>query len=66
MRVLLAEDERTLAGFVAQALSAEGYAVTVVHDGADAEAAARTGDYRGGDAIETVRNAGYRLRAPRG
>lgn len=47
MRVLLAEDERTLAGFVAQALSAEGYAVTVVHDGPEAEAAARTGDYGG-------------------
>ena len=45
MRILVAEDERTLAGFVEQALRAEGHAVTVVHDGADAEAEALAGDY---------------------
>src|SRR6187431_3233107 len=45
MRILVVEDERTLAGFVQQALDAEGYAVTVVHDGITAEAEARSGDY---------------------
>ena len=45
MRILLAEDERTLAGFVEQALRAEGHAVTVVCDGAEAEAEALVGDY---------------------
>jgi DNA-binding response OmpR family regulator len=45
MRILVAEDERTLAGFIEQALRAEGHAVTVVHDGAEAEAEALTGDY---------------------
>ena len=33
MRILVVEDERTLAGFIEQALRAEGYAPTVVHDG---------------------------------
>jgi DNA-binding response OmpR family regulator len=45
MRILVVEDERTLAGFIGQALDADGYAVTVVHDGIAAEAEARTGDY---------------------
>lgn len=45
MRILVIEDERTLAGFVEQSLRAEGHAVTVVHDGESGEAAALTGDY---------------------
>jgi DNA-binding response OmpR family regulator len=45
MRILVVEDERALAGFIEQSLRAEGYAVTVVHDGAAGEAAALTGDY---------------------
>ncbi len=45
MRILVVEDERTLAGFIEQALRAEGHAVTVRHDGESGEAAALTGDY---------------------
>ena len=45
MRVLVIEDERTLAGFIEQALHAEGYAVTVAHDGENGELLAVTGDY---------------------
>ena len=45
MRVLVIEDERTLAGFIEQSLRAEGHAVTVCHDGPAGEAAALTGDY---------------------
>ena len=45
MRILVVEDERTLAGFVEQALEAEGYAVTLAHDGESAEAEALSGDY---------------------
>jgi len=45
MRILVIEDERTLAGFIAQGLRAEGHAVTVRHDGDSGEAAALTGDY---------------------
>src|SRR5512135_1960243 len=45
MRILIVEDERTLAGFIAQSLHAEGYAVTVVDDGGRAELEALTGDY---------------------
>jgi DNA-binding response OmpR family regulator len=45
MRILVIEDERTLAGFIAQGLRAEGHAVTVEHDGNSGEAAALTGDY---------------------
>lgn len=45
MRILVVEDERTLAGFVEQSLQAEGYAVTVAHDGPRAELEALTGDY---------------------
>jgi DNA-binding response OmpR family regulator len=45
MRILVIEDERTLAGFVEQSLVAEGHAVTVRHDGESGEAAALTGDY---------------------
>jgi DNA-binding response OmpR family regulator len=45
MRILVIEDERTLAGFIESSLKAEGYAVTVCHDGPTGEAAALTGDY---------------------
>jgi DNA-binding response OmpR family regulator len=45
MRILVIEDERTLAGFIEQSLRAEGHAVTVCHDGPSGEAAALTGDY---------------------
>ena len=45
MRILVVEDERTLAGFIEQALGAEGYAVTVAHDGERGELEALTGDY---------------------
>jgi two-component system, OmpR family, response regulator len=45
MRILLIEDEATLAGFVEHALRAEGHSVTVCHDGDSGEAAALTGDY---------------------
>ena len=45
MRILVIEDEVTLARFVEQALRAEGHRVTVCHDGDSGEAAALTGDY---------------------
>ena len=45
MRILVIEDERTLAGFVERSLLGDGYAVTVCHDGNSGEAAALTGDY---------------------
>lgn len=45
MRILVVEDERALADFIAKALRADGYAVGVCHDGASGEAAALTGDY---------------------
>ncbi len=45
MRILVVEDEHTLARFVEQSLRAEGHAVTVCHDGPSGEAAALTGDY---------------------
>lgn len=45
MRILVVEDERTLAGFIEQSLHAAGYAVTVVNDGDRGELEALTGDY---------------------
>jgi DNA-binding response OmpR family regulator len=45
MRILVIEDEQALADFTAKALQADGYAVTVCHDGPAGEAAALTGDY---------------------
>jgi DNA-binding response OmpR family regulator len=45
MRILVIEDETTLAKFVEQALRAEGHTVTVCNDGDSGEAAALTGDY---------------------
>jgi len=45
MRILVIEDEQTLAGFIEQSLRADGYAVTICHDGVNGEASALTGDY---------------------
>jgi DNA-binding response OmpR family regulator len=45
MRILVVEDERTLASFIEQSLRSEGHAATVCHDGPSGEAAALTGDY---------------------
>ena len=45
MRILVIEDERTLAGFIEQSLHADGYAVAVCNDGENGAAAALTGDY---------------------
>lgn len=45
MRILVIEDERSLAGFIEQSLRSEGHAVTVCHDGGSGETAALTGDY---------------------
>jgi DNA-binding response OmpR family regulator len=71
MRILVIEDERTLAGFIDQSLHAEGYAVSVRHDGDSGEAAALTGDYAlvvldltlpGKDGLDVL--AGIRARMP--
>jgi DNA-binding response OmpR family regulator len=71
MRILVIEDERTLAGFIEQSLKADGHAVTVCHDGPSGEAAALTGDYSlalldltlpGKDGLEVL--AGIRARMP--
>jgi DNA-binding response OmpR family regulator len=71
MRILVIEDERTLAGFIEQSLRAEGHAVTVCNDGAGGEAAALTGDYAlvildltlpGRDGLDVL--AGIRARMP--
>jgi DNA-binding response OmpR family regulator len=45
MRILVVEDEPMLAGFIEQALRADGYSPTVVHRGEAGEAEALTGDY---------------------
>lgn len=45
MRILVVEDERTLAGFIEQSLLAEGYAVTVANDGEHGTSEALAGDY---------------------
>jgi two-component system, OmpR family, response regulator len=45
MRILVIDDEATLASFVEQSLRAEGHAVTVTHDGVTGQARALTGDY---------------------
>jgi DNA-binding response OmpR family regulator len=70
MRILVIEDERTLAGFIEQSLRADGYAVTVCHDGETGEATALTGDYAlvlldltlpGKDGLEVLRAIRARL-----
>ena len=45
MRILVIEDEPTLAGFIEQSLRAAGHAVSVCHDGESGEAAALSGDF---------------------
>ena len=45
MRILVIEDERTLAGFIEQSLQAEGHSVTVCGDGLSGEIVALSGDY---------------------
>jgi DNA-binding response OmpR family regulator len=70
MRILVVEDERTLAEFIEQSLRAEGHAVTVKHDGPGGEAAALTGDYAlvlldltlpGKDGLDVLREIRSRL-----
>src|SRR3954466_11654265 len=45
MRILIAEDERRLAGAIARGLRREGMAVDITHDGASALVKARVVDY---------------------
>ncbi len=45
MRVLVVEDDRKVASFLAKGLREEGYAVDVAHDGVDGELKARVYDY---------------------
>ena len=45
MHILLVEDEKAIADFIARGLEAEGHAVTWVADGIDGEALARTGRF---------------------
>lgn len=45
MRILIAEDDRKVAGFLQQGLREEGYAVDVVHDGDDAVSRAFVNPY---------------------
>ena len=45
MRILVVEDERMLAGFLEEALRAEGYVPTVAHDGDEGASEAVSGDY---------------------
>jgi two-component system, OmpR family, response regulator len=45
MRILVVEDERSIADFIERGLRAEGYAVTSAHDGESGLLEALTGDY---------------------
>jgi DNA-binding response OmpR family regulator len=45
MRILVVEDERSIADFISRGLESEGYAVSVVHDGDEGEALALTGRF---------------------
>jgi DNA-binding response OmpR family regulator len=45
MRILVVEDERSIAEFVQRGLEAEGYAVSCARDGEEGLVLARTGDY---------------------
>ena len=64
MRILVAEDEAAIADFIDRGLRAEGYAVTVAHNGEDALALALSDDFGlvvldrmlpGRDGIEVLR-----------
>jgi len=66
MRVLVVEDDRKTAEFVAKALKEEGFEVDVVHDGNDAVAALAAGSFEaivldvmipGRDGLAVVRHA---------
>jgi len=45
MRILVVEDDRTVAAFIQRALEDEGYAVDVLHDGSEAGDQALCIDY---------------------
>jgi DNA-binding response OmpR family regulator len=45
MRILVVEDERSIADFIERGLRSEGYAVTCAHDGEAGETEALTGDF---------------------
>jgi DNA-binding response OmpR family regulator len=45
MRILVVEDERSIADFIERGLRSEGYAVTCAHDGEAAELEALSGDF---------------------
>src|SRR5438105_760035 len=45
MRILIVEDERSIADFIERGLRSEGYAVTSKHDGESGLIEALTGDY---------------------
>src|SRR3989441_6816033 len=45
MRILIVEDERSIADFIERGLRSEGYSVTCVEDGEAAEAEALTGNF---------------------
>ena len=45
MRILLVEDDRSVAAFIQRGLEEEGYAVDVLHDGADAGMQAQSVGY---------------------
>jgi len=45
MRILVVEDEPSIADFIERGLRSEGYAVTCAHDGEAAEVEALTGDF---------------------
>ena len=45
MRILVVEDERSIADFIERGLRSEGYSVTCAHDGEAAELEALTGDF---------------------
>jgi DNA-binding response OmpR family regulator len=45
MRILVVEDERSIADFIERGLRAEGYVVTCVYDGESAELEAKSGDF---------------------
>ena len=45
MRILVVEDERSIAQFIQRGLEADGYSVACAYDGEEGLALARTGDY---------------------
>ena len=47
MRILVVEDNKKTAAFISKALKSEGFAIDVLHDGADALHALTTAPYDG-------------------